>query len=217
MIRFRTLAAIVAVLVLAPASHANLLTNGSFEDGNFVPNFQDTMSLSTGSIDMTGWTTISAEIAWINEGNPFGVVASDGIKSLDLAGYHDSAPYGGVQQSIATGVGSVYLLEFDLGTIGPVGVQRSIQASAGATSGVFTAIGTLNQQEWTTFGLQFVADSSLTSISLLGTNEGGNYIGLDNARVTLISVAVPEPSTAALVLLPLAVALFRRKSASRIA
>src|SRR5678815_4488708 len=77
------------------AAHANLLTNGSFEDKtNFVGNSDDTMSLTAPSTAMTGWTVTGDSLAWIGPGNPFGLTASDGSYFLDLTDYDDSPPQG---------------------------------------------------------------------------------------------------------------------------
>ena len=72
----------------ASVAHANLIVNGSFENGSFVPNGQNTMSLPVGSTNMTGWTVFNDTVAWISDPNPFaGIHASNGIRSLDLADY----------------------------------------------------------------------------------------------------------------------------------
>ena len=73
----------IAVLCMALPSQANLLQNGSFETGNFVPIADDTMPLSLGATDMTMWTVIAADLAWIGPSNPFSLSASDGNYFLD--------------------------------------------------------------------------------------------------------------------------------------
>jgi len=113
---------------------------------------------------------------------------------LDLSGYHDNTPYGGVLQSqtIATTIGTPYRLTFDIGTdplydTAPV----SVQVTAGSASAIFTST-PLNPNQWQSFNLDFIATSANTSISLVGqagTNE--KYIGLDNVNLMII----PEPST----------------------
>src|SRR5450755_3887877 len=94
-------AAIFMVPVLgASMAHANLLTNGSFENGTFVPNTQDTDVLAPTSTAMTGWTVIGGEsLAWIGPTNPFGLTASQGSYFLDLTGYSAGPPFSGVSQS----------------------------------------------------------------------------------------------------------------------
>ena len=197
----RTFVLGVAVIGLALPSYGSLLTNGSFEDGNFVPDpahpGDDTMSLAVGATDMTGWTVQIAPLAWIGPFNPFGLSASDGSFFLDLSGYHDSSPFAGVlQASIPTTIGTTYRLTFDIGTD-----TRYDSAAVGivATAGIYTApflstpVG-LNQ--WEEFTFDFVATSATTTISLDG-QPGANqaYLGLDN--VTFI--VVPEPSTLSLI------------------
>lgn len=188
----------IAVFGVAVPSHANLLQNGSFEFGNFVSNANDSMVLSPGAIDITGWTVINAGLAWDGPSNPFGLSASDGSYFLDLTGDHNNAPYGGVQQTqnITTTIGGQYELSLDLGTSttynsGPV----SILVSAGLASTTFTSTPSI-ANGWETFTFDFIATSLSTSISLTGqtASSNENYIGLDNVSV----VPIPEPGTFAL-------------------
>ena len=81
-----TLRPLVFCIALAAgsAAHANLLVNGSFEQGAFVNQGNQTMSLAPGSTVITGWTVVTDATAWINAGNPFGLAASDGSRFLDL-------------------------------------------------------------------------------------------------------------------------------------
>jgi hypothetical protein len=185
-----------AVLCMAMTSFANLITNGSFENGNFVPDANDTMSLPLGATDMTGWTVIAADLAWIGPSNPFSLSASDGNYFLDLSGYHDNAPYAGVEQTIPTTIGAQYQLSLDLGSSTiyntmPVGVL----VNAGTDSTTFTSTPTV-QSGWDLFTFDFVATSAFTTIQIIGQvagNQSQAYIGLDNVNVEL----VPEPGTLA--------------------
>jgi hypothetical protein len=202
--------ALVALTASLP-SYANLISNGSFEVGSFVPNGQDSMVLAVGATDMTDWTVQTASLAWIGPSNPFGLTASDGGYFLDLSGYHDNAPYAGVLQSqtIPTTIGAQYRLTFDIGTdpqydTAPVGVQ----VTAGSASATFTST-PVNPNQWQSFTFDFIATSTSTSLSLVGqagTDE--KYIGLDNVSL----VVIPEPSTLALLGGPglLAAAAWRR-------
>jgi len=189
-----TLAA--AVLGVGLPAYANLLTNGSFEFGNFVPDGNDTMSLAAGATDMTGWTVENAALAWIGPANPFSLTASDGSYFLDLTGYHDDAPYAGVQQTISTTIGAQYQLSFDLGTDPTYDAAAvSVVVTGGAGPTTFTS-NPLSANQWQTFQYDFTATSASTTIELDGqasTNQ--KYIGLDNVSV----VAIPEPGTLTLV------------------
>ena len=210
----RSVALAVVVLGLGLPLHAsNLILNASFEFGNFVPNGQDAMSLSAGATDMTGWTVLTNSLAWIGPANTFGLTASDGSYFLDLSGYHDNAPYAGVEQTqtIPTTIGVQYQLSLDIGTDPSYdSLPVSVFVSADAASTTFTST-PLNANQWQTFTFDFTATSANTSITLLGqvaSDQSVEYIGLDNVSV----VSVPEPSTLMLLAGPglLAFAAWRR-------
>lgn len=179
---------------MATMANANLVTNGSFETGNFIADANNTMSLSVGSTQITGWSVVSGELAWINTLNPWSVGASDGTFFLDITGYHDYLPYGGIEQNIPTIIGQTYALSFDLGSSNLWGRPASILASAGSVAATFTSALTGGNSDWERFILPFTANSTLTTISFVGT-KGVYYIGLDNVSVTTQTASVPEPST----------------------
>jgi hypothetical protein len=185
---------VVLTLMISSQASAQLITNGSFEQGAFVADGNHLMSLPVGSTVMTGWTTINAEILWANNSNPFVSPASNGSMFVDLTGYHDASPYGGVKQTVTLVPGQAYKLTFDEGVKqgssvygGPVTIRAT---ASGIASQDFTynpsGTGTL----WGTMEYDFVAIAASTDISLLGiTSGGGQYIGLDNVSL----VPVPEP------------------------
>jgi len=194
----RTVVLAAVVLGIGLPSHANLLTNGSFELGNFVPVTDDTMPLAVGATDMTGWIVQNGALAWIGPANPFGLTASAGGYFLDLSGYHDNAPYAGVlqAQTIATTIGAPYRLSLDIGTSPPYNTAPvSVLVTAGSASTNFTST-PLSLNQWETFTFDFVATSVTTTISFDGqAGSPQSYIGLDNVSV----VFIPEPSTMTLV------------------
>jgi hypothetical protein len=234
---FGTVLAIIPVIPI-PSYAGNLLTNGSFEDTtNFSANSgNDTMILCStatspcpdnppgSSTSITGWTVIGAngsEIAWIGPTNPYSGAAgsaSDGSYFIDLTGYNDGAPYGGVSQTIATSAGSSYQLSFDLGDDqGDNGGYDSdaITATADSTSQTFYSSTDPSTDDWTTQTLDFTATGPTTTISLIGA-QGWSFIGLDNVSVTLTSnpSTAPEPTSLALFGAGLAsLGLIRRKRA----
>lgn len=211
----RTLTVALAVLLVGTA-HANLLVNGSFEDGVFVNQGNQTMSLAPGSSVIAGWTVLTDATAWINAGNPFGLAASDGSRFLDLTNYSAGAPFAGLSQSFATTAGATYTLSFDLGGSNAWGRPDALIARAAGTSTTFTtgpASATTPNNDWYHESMTFTATGETTTLTLQGS-AGGNYIGLDNVVVDLLSgpgltpdpvPAIPEPSTWALMLAGLAV------------
>ena len=192
--------AFAALLGGTTAAHANLLVNGSFENGAFVNQGNDTMSPPAGSTGITGWTVVTDTTAWIGPTNPFGLTASAGSYFLDLTNYQAGAPFAGVSQAIATIPGAVYALTFDLGSSNFWGRPDSLTASAAGASQTFMSPTTGTNNDWTHESMQFTATGPSTTILLQGAS-GFNYIGLDNVDVELVSLpAVPEPETWALLL-----------------
>ena len=184
-------------LLLAPiTSHANLISNGSFESGGFVNQGNDTMSLAAGSTVISSWTVVTDTVAWIGESNPFGLSANDGSFFLDLTNYQLGSPFAGVSQVIATTPGATYVLSFDLGGSTFWGRPDAITASAAGTSATFTTPLTGTNNDWYHQSMRFTASSSSTNVVLQGVG-GLHYIGLDNVSVDLVPT-VPEPGTLAL-------------------
>ena len=196
------------------AQAQNLLVNGSFEDPGGTVN--GTPGLAPGSGAIPGWLVTDAEIAWVENG-AFNVFASDGARCLDLSGYHDSAPYGGIAQLVPTQPNAVYRLTVDLGSNG-AGNNVSLLAFVGAASTNFTFVHSADAaQEWGTFSFDFTATSASTTVSFTGLSSvAGNNLGLDNASLTYLSggASAPEPGSLALLLLTGAIAMVRRRRAS---
>jgi hypothetical protein len=202
------------IALTAPGAQAAPFTNGGFELGAFDDASANghVMSLQVGSTVMTGWTTTTAELAWARNDNPFvGAAATNGNFFLDLTGFHDGVPFGGVTQTVDTVAGNTYTLGFDIITFegdfryrGPA----SVTASAGGNSQTFTFASLLPfvGVQSGHFTLPFVATGSTTTITLQGTlSTGGQFLGLDN--VTL----VPEPASLAAAALGGAGFMLRRR------
>lgn len=184
--------AVAGTVCLAGLPAAGQVNNGSFETGSYTWNGQVAQSLFPGSTVMAGWTVVNGELAAIGPGNSFGIVAHQGNVSLDLAGYDDAPPYGGVTQNVATNAGARYRLSYWIGAFG-VGTQSKVTATAGGTSNVGTGPVTVGNTgvTWTLATLDFLATSGVTAISLIGaqSSNGGNYIGLDDVSLQLTSLA----------------------------
>src|ERR1700684_2949506 len=99
----RTVTCLLLVFALAAIeAHADLITNGSFENtgATFVGDANKVDLLASGSTAIPGWTTFNGvPTAWLQNGNPYGISASNGSYFLDLTGYADSGTYGGVMQT----------------------------------------------------------------------------------------------------------------------
>lgn len=178
-------------------AHANLITNGSFESGSFAPPSNQTMTLLPGSTALTGWQVVNDSLAWIGVGDPWGLDAQDGDRFLDLSDYSAGAPFGGVQQSLATTPGYEYTVTFYLGSSNTWGRPSALTVSAAGQSDSFQSPTTGTTNDWQQLSFVFVANSASTVLSFVGAS-GVNYIGLDNVVATV--TAVPEPTTTVLLL-----------------
>jgi hypothetical protein len=213
-------ATVLGFLVADESGRANLVVNGSFENtqNTFVASGlganQDTMPLTLGSTAIPGWTVTTAALAWIGPSNPFGLSAAEGSYFLDLSGYHDNQPYGGVAAStaFATTIGQQYQVTFDLGSdknYNTASPQVDLAVNGGPAQ-VFVASPIGNAvNRWEIFSYVFTATTASTTLSFAGAGpDNQKYIGLDNVSV----VPVPEPATAIaglLLLLPFGVSTLR--------
>jgi hypothetical protein len=181
----------VVVTIVSPSSRAqNLLVNGSFETGTFMPDGANAMTLEAGATNMTAWTVYNGSLAWIGSPNAFGINGSDGAFFLDLAGYDDAAPYGGVMQTFATTVGAQYVLTLDLSA---AGVPSVVSASAGDFSGTLSHDSTGLGTQWRCYSAVFTATDETTTLMIHGVS-GGIFIGLDNVAVTTgVTIASANP------------------------
>ena len=196
------------VLFTALPIQGSVLVNGSFES----PVSDITPSLAVGSTFLDGWAVIGAEIALCVECADFGSAgggsASEGRQSLDLTGYHDGLPYGGVHQVLATVPGQAYEVSFDVGArqgTSTVQLFMGLPGQGGGwpfdpsvllASGSATSGGT--EVVWKRASASFVATELSTAIALTGhgASWGGIFIGLDHVVVN----PVPEPVSTCLVL-----------------
>ncbi|NTW99769.1 MAG: choice-of-anchor C family protein [Geobacteraceae bacterium] len=180
------------------SAEASLITNGSFEDGNYSGG--DFVTLTAGS-GIPGWDVVSGSIDWIG---PYWQ-ASDGSKSLDLAGYYAHGLILGTQ--FATEVGKTYRVQFDMAGNPDKNYSKSLVAvSMNNVIYEFTfdqAGHTRDSMGWETKSFDFVASDSLSQLGFgditTGSYEQGEILeeawgaALDNVRVDL--APVPEPST----------------------
>jgi len=179
----------LAALAFFGTARADLLVNGSFEEGAFAPPSNATMTLAPGATTMTGWEVFNASPTWIGVGDPWGLDAVDGNLFLDLTGYHSGAPFGGVRQTIATVPGHEYRVSFHLGSSNTYGRPSAVTVSAGGTSGTFTSPLMGSTNDWELHSLVFTASESRTAVSIVGS-AGRDYIGLDDVSVVDLDAGV---------------------------
>ncbi len=181
--------AAVAALTAAPAFAAtNLVTNGSFETGNFSGFSQ---------FGNTGFTGVA--------GNFFGVNPTDGSFQ---AYFGPIGSEGGISQDIATMAGKSYTVSFDVANFG--GGGTAIDVAFAGTS----LISAVDQPGYGYTHETFtVAATGSTSALSFAFQQNPSYYLLDNISVTSNA---PEPATWALMIggFGLVGASLRRRSAA---
>lgn len=198
------IAAVVGLLVAAPSSQANLLTNGSFEvpvvtNGTFI-------LFPVGSSALTGWTVFGP--AGTNVANVIGTFsqngvsfpAQDGNQWLDLTGLSANSTEG-VSQSVATIVGHQYQLSFFVGntTGGGFGTTSTVNVLLNGISTFADVNSTVSPttQNWQQFTHTFIATGISTALGFRNGDSGNDDDnGLDNVVLLDLGPAVngvPEP------------------------
>jgi choice-of-anchor C domain-containing protein len=207
--------AAVSLVLLASVgtAHANLITNGSFEDGLY-PGTTPYVTVGAGSSIIDGWTVVDGSIDWINTYWQ----ASDGTKSIDLAGNYQHGLIVGT--AFDTVVGQTYRVQFDMAGNPDRPYNKSLVSVS--TGDIFTTHAftfeqggnTRQNMGWVTQYFDFVATSDSAELFFgditneLNPNEAWGA-ALDNVRVD----PVPEPSTVLLLGAGLAAICFRRRKA----
>ena len=203
----RTIAVLPLMLLGMSNAAANLVSNPSFE--TFTGTFDGTgaSSIPVGSAELVGWNIVENEIAVLRNGHVSNTASSDGNNFLDLTGFTDKGFPKGISQSLNGLVtGRTYSFALDLGIRnglcvsggnicgGPIKVTASIGSAGGPTiSQTFTHASSDPGNIWDTFGFSFLADNPSMTLSILGNQPAGLYIGLDNVSVV---AAVPLPAAA---------------------
>lgn len=188
----------LALLAASAQARADLIVNGSFEDGDYSPVINTSyVHLAPGAPNMTGWTIGGAGIDWHQ--NSYEIQAAfDGTKMVDLnlsgGGLADT---GTISQTFATTIGQDYVLTFYLsGPYTGFPDPRQVQVNVAGVGQVFSQAASDNLAlVWGKESLPFSATASTTTLQFSSV-DGRGFWGpfLDQVSV----VAVPEPASVVL-------------------
>jgi len=220
---------LAALCVGAPICSANLITNGDFETNpvaNFVVlNSGDTSSLpgwkviGTACIASSGGCVLVLNSSTYTEPSNIGTItfqAQSGNQSIDITGGGNTVD-GGVEQTVATTIGTQYSLTFFLGNMDNAAsnypnasaalVRITGQADQTFTNNLVTA----NHLNWAPITFTFTATSALTTIDFINATVGSdNEAGIDNVQLNEVTRGAPEPATWSMLGLAGAGLLYRR-------
>lgn len=213
-------AAVLAIMAAAPASAANLLTNGSFEDigAGAAPEGWGGLTYYTdgthpGHVALPGWTVLDGSVDLTGTHTTWGPAAT-GDYSLDINGWEA----GTISQSFDTVVGKLYQVSFAYSR-NAAGAPDPATADVSAGGSIFhvsaannpALYGTGGNMLWQQGGFSFVGTGHDT-IQLKATVPGNGGVFFDAVSV---SGGVPEPATWALMIsgFGLAGAALRRRRA----
>jgi choice-of-anchor C domain-containing protein len=184
----------------SPASAANLIVNGSFEEGDFKSNIVglNFARLNPGSSALTAWTVDGRGIDWHNTNEM--KLPSDGNYLVDLN--LDGTSSGSLSQTFSTTPGQFYNLDFYLA--GPEIANnsafpnpRQVRVEIGGVNQIFSTPSSNHLAlKWQLHQLNFQATVNQTTLKFSSLNNSGFWgPALDNVSVVKSSQSIPESSS----------------------
>jgi hypothetical protein len=171
---------LLSACLVTGAHGANLVTNGSFEQG----------ALGIGSFE--GWQTNLGDIStYVDSSGKTGPLYGEAFDGLWAAYFGSISGDGGasISQSLATNTGQAYVLTFELANDnGGSTPSNSFDVMAGNAAPF--SFNNLADQPYVVYQYTFLASGSQTPLTFSGSNDN-SYFELDDVAVT----AVPEPSS----------------------
>jgi choice-of-anchor C domain-containing protein len=157
------------------------LTNGGFEDGDYVPNATGFQQLNAPNTSIDGWTVDAGSVDWIGEYWP----APEGDMSIDMSGVNA----GTLSQTFDTTIGNTYTVSFLLSgnPVGEPAIKTLDVSATGGTVGNYShdTTGTdLTSMVWTPQTYTFLATSATTTLSFISTTATAFGPAIDDVAVT---------------------------------
>lgn len=180
----RHLLAAAALILAAGNSHANLISNGGFEDG------------------LTGWTCTTAANGGCFGEQPSDIDAYEGNSSF--FGFSNGG-LGTLSQGFANAAGATYSISLAFST--------NDQLENPTSNSLILSVGDLSTNlalvigQWSTFSSNFIANSTFSTVDFgFSTKPGTGTVRIDAVVVTLVRDPTPVPVPTPLVLIGLGLA-----------
>ena len=202
--------AVAAGLLFAQPALANLIIDPGFETPA-VP--AGSFSLFNTGTTFSSWTVVGApgQVAIVSgsfQQNGFNFVPAGGAQWLDLTGFNSNSATG-VQQTVATTLGTTYDLSFWVGNIvnpgGIFGTTSTVRVLLDGSQ-IFSATNSGGagsaSQTWQQFTTSFVGTGAPVTLAFLNADPSSdNSNGLDDIDLEIGSAGgIPEPTDWALLL-----------------
>lgn len=178
-------------LLSSSATAANLIVNGSFENGSFVgPDFT---RVSAGENTITGWTVGGNAVDWHDSTSFTSPQDGNFLVDLNLDGNGLPSDTGTLSQSFSTIAGNQYQLTFYLAGTDNFSNPRQVTVDIAGINQTFSATTSPNTAlVWEEQTLLFEATSSSTTLTFSSPDSTGFWGPLlDNVSVQ----STPEPSS----------------------
>ncbi len=170
---------------------ADLILNGSFENGVDINGSSDLVFAAINPMAIDDWNVFTGNLKYV--GSLWW--AQDGLRSLDLSG---SAANGGIEQTFATSPGEVYQVSFWLAGNPVAQLPQYWEKTLNVKVGIFDQDFTFNVHNktvddmgWIEEVFLFTAQGGTSTLQFLSATGGSYGPALDNVSVT----RVPLPAS----------------------
>jgi choice-of-anchor C domain-containing protein len=164
---------------LGLSASGQIISNGSFEDGNY----SGPIDILFAGEGMPGWMVGDGAIEWFHSNG----LSSHGIASVDL---NAGGPGGSIFQDVTTVAGVFYRVTFDLSgePISPPSLKTMTVTSddASTVDYEYAVSETNNQMPWLSQTYFFVANGSMTRLKFVSTISGNFGPIIDNVVASAI-------------------------------
>jgi hypothetical protein len=193
--RFLKCCAILGAFSIATPAAADLIENGSFENGVFGTPAGGSQLVQPGETILSNWTVSGAPITWYQSGNNLNQIAltpHSGNFGINLAAGDGSVRFVSqtinllpfIEQEVSFWVGNY---SANNGLAAPVTVNISDGTSNTILLSETAAAPSTNESStWVRFAYSFIPDGTSNTITFGEVGNGSSYIGLDDVSISVV-------------------------------